>query len=378
MIRFLATISILLATINSFAQDQSALIAQALDQPIRLELSATPLPVAMKQIGIQTGVKVQAVSSVWELLPWGDQTTINAKIENQTLRQSIEGITRKLGLTFVVKENYVELRPMPALARLARRATVAELQALDLLSSAPLGITGENIKVLELLEAVDKKLVESKSTYAVENRLGDRVTADRAITIPRNATLADGLEALSAQTSGTWYVWGKSVVILPKEEVIRNQLNKTITVRYEGVDVTQVLAELSARCGVDFVYEPGAIQRVPIEFRKVRLVLDNATIRQALESLAGFTGLGYVANDAGVYFWNATYGFGAAGRDPVMGSITLDNGITVFLRENQIPKDLRQYIEHRTSREFDKLRQMMKEEGFIPTTQPATKPNEDL
>jgi len=379
MMRWILAVCLsLLIAANTFAQDHSALIAQALDQPVKLEFTTTPLPQVMKQIGAQTGVRIEAASAVWDLLPWGDQTTITAKIENQTLRQSLEAMTRKLALTFVLKEDFVEVRPMPALVRLGRRATVQELQAIDMLSSTSLALAGDHVKVSQVLEAVDQKLVEAKSEFAIENRLGERVSGDRTVNLVRNSTIADALESLATQTEGTWYVWGKSVVVIPKEEQVRNQLNKTISVRYDGVDVTQVLSELSLRSGVDFTYEPGAIQRVPIEFRKVRLVLDNASIRQALESLAAFTGLGYVANDQGVYFWNATYGYGAGGRDRIVGSLQLDNGITLYLPESKVPADLREYFAFKVNKEYAKLREQMKEEGFKPTTQPTTKPNEDL
>src|SRR5205814_3173036 len=192
------------------------------------------------------------------------------------------------------------------------------LKCLDVLASTNLSLPAEQVKVSQLIDAIDQKLVETKSSYAIENRLGDRVSPDKLISVARNATLMDALEALPAQTNGTWYPWEKSIILLPKEDQVRKQLNKAISVRYDGVDVTQVLAELSQRSGVEFTFEPGAIQRIPNEYRRIRLVLDNASIKQALESLAGFTGLGYVANEAGVYIWNATYGYGAGGRnDPV-------------------------------------------------------------
>src|SRR5207237_7955067 len=130
---------------------------------------------------------------------------------------------------------------------------------------------------------------------------------------------------------------------------------KNISSRYDGVDVTQLLSELSQRAGVDFVYEPGSIERVPADFRKIKLLLDNATIKQALESIAAFTGLGYVANDNGVYFWNATYGFGAAGRDPVIATMQLDNGVTVLMTESKTPRDVKEYIQFNKEREYKKL-----------------------
>jgi hypothetical protein len=50
-------------------------------------------------------------------------------------------------------------------------------------------------------------------------------------------------------------------------------------------------------------------------------------------------------------------------------------GVGVVLPESAVPADLRQYIEHKTQKELGKLRQMMKEEKFIPATQPG---REDL
>jgi hypothetical protein len=381
MPRFLLLVAFLLTTARCFAQNTAALISQQLDQPYKAEFRNQPLPQVLREIANATGVRVETSASVYDLLPWGDQTTISAKIDNQTLRQALEAMTRKLGLAFVLKDNYVELQPTAGLARLGQRSTIDELKALDLLASTPLNLPSDQVKVSQLIEATDQKLVEIKSPYAVENRLGDRVPSDKVLSVPRNATLMQALDNLAAQTNGTWYPWEKSIVLLPDEEQIRKELNKTISVRYDGVDVAQVLTELSQRSGVEFTYEPGAIQHIPNEFRRIKLVLDNASIKQALETLAGFTGLAYVVNDAGVYFWNATYsvtGGGAGGqRDPVIGSIQLDNGTQVFLRESTIPPDLREYIAQKTKREFDKLRQQMREEGFKPTSQPTTKPATD-
>ena len=113
---------------------------------------------------------------------------------------------------------------------------------------------------------------------------------------------------------------------------IRNQLAKTITVRFAGVDIAQVLSELSERSGVRFEIEPGALQRVPADVRNVQLILDNSSITQALETIAGFTGLGYVVTPRGVYIWNQSYATPGGVRDRVVGTMTLpDSGMQVFI-----------------------------------------------
>lgn len=371
--------SIFLALIPSavHAQQTSALINQQLDQPFELTLKDTPLPDALKQIGNATGVRIDPTDSVYNLLPWGEQTTINAKIANQSLRQALDAIARKLGLMFVLKEDYVELRPVPALARLGRRATMQELGVLDTLSATALSSNSDTMKIPALLDTIDQKLVELKSPFAIENRLGDRFN-DRQISLGRNATLISALESISQQTEGTWYPWEKSIVIVPKEEQIRNQLNKTISVRWDSVDIEQVLQELSQRSSVPFSFEAGAVQRVPVEYRKVRLFLQEVPIKQALETLSSVTGLGYSVTEDGVYIWNAAVTSPAA-RDPVMAMIQLGNGMQLLVPQSKIPPDVREYLNQKTNSEIDRLRKQMKDEGFVPTSQPATHPaREDL
>jgi hypothetical protein len=381
MIRRLFTVALLLCTSATIAlaQNTSALINEALDKLVKLDLDTT-LPVAMRAIGEQTGVTIEAAPAVWDLLPWGEQTQIKAKIEGQTLRDALDAITRKLGLRFVLKEHVVQLQPMPALARLARRSTVQELNALDLLASNPLNLGTDRPMVGQVLEAVDNKLVELKSPFAIENRAGTAARADQQVFVPRNATMMDALESIVAETKATWYPWGKSIVVVPKEDQVRMQLGKQVTVRFNGADVQQVLTELAARSGVEFSIEPGAIQRLAPEFRNVRLNLVDASIKQALDSLAGFTGLAYAVREDGVYIWAPPGSTTAGGaRDQIVGQFQLDNGMTVFVRQSQVPADMLEYIQTKTTRELDKIREMMREEGFKPTTQPATKPaNPDL
>lgn len=378
MIRVWTIGLVLLVCAPLLGQNTSALINEALDKLVKLDLDTT-LPVAMRAIGEQTGVTIEASPAVWDLLPWGEQTPIKARIEGLTLREALDAIARKLGLRFVLKEHVVQLQPVPALARLGRRSTLQELDALDLLASTPMKLGTDRPVVAQLLEAVDQKLLDGKTPFAIENRAGSAARADQQIFVPRNATVMDALESLVAETRATWYPWGKSIVIVSKEDQIRNQLSKQITIRFNGVDVQQVLTELAQRSGVDFAIEPGAVQRIAPEFRTVRLNLVDAPIRQALDSLAGFTGLGYAVRDDGVYIWNASSSPGAGSREPMIGMLQLDNGMQIVVRESQVPPDMQEYLRVKTRKELEKIRQMMREEGFKPATQPATRPiDQDL
>ncbi len=275
----------------------SALINKQLDSVQNLALDAT-LPDAMQQIASQTGVRLEADPAVWDLLPWGEQTNIKANIQNHTLRQGLTAITQKLALQYVLTDESVQLQPIPALRRLGHRATVDELGVLDLMSATTLQMDHPTLG--QILSAVDKKLADLKSPFAIDNRAEDSAL-DQKINVARNTSLADLLDDVSQQADATWYPWGKTIVIVTKEEQIRRQLTKTLSARYNNVDVAQVLLELSQRADVDFAIDPGAYQKIPAQFRNIQLMLDNATVQQALESITGYTGLSFDITEKGVH-----------------------------------------------------------------------------
>jgi hypothetical protein len=373
-----ATLAFLCAPAH--AQNTSALIGEALDKQFDIELN-DPLPDAMKKIEDKTSVPIKADPVVWELLPWGEQTTLMAKIKNETLRQALQAITRKLGLFYSLGDEAVILKPMAPLRRLGRRATPQELQGLANLATTDLPEIKGVPTVRTVLAAVDARL-ETIAPYAIEDRLSAELR-DRPLDVPRGASLMDAMELLVKQTPATWYPWGKYLVVVTKPTLVSDHLSKTMTVRYTNTDIAQVLEDIRRHSGVDFKIEPGAIERVPPEFRNVKVFWENVSIEQALESLKGLTGLQYEVTDAGVTISNAlppaAAGASGAGTDPVVAMMTLDNGMQVMLRRSELPADVQAYLKHRTEKEVENLRRMMKQEGFkadtaAPATQPSTQP----
>jgi hypothetical protein len=372
------TLLLLTAFASAAPQDSSALINEALDKPVEVELKTT-LPNALREIKSKTGVPIELAPGVLDLLPWGDQTNLNVKIANQTLRQAIAAIARTLGLTYVLTPESVELRPMPALQRLGRRATVDELKVLDLLASNPANLDNARPTVAALLEAVDKRLLELKSEFAVERRdSGNLVKEGQAVTVPRNSTLAEALDAIAKETPLAWGPWGHSVMVKPKEAWVRDQLDQRITRRFVAMDVGQVLSDLSDFGGIDLTIEPGAIQKIPAAARTITLEIENRSLEQVLQTIGGFTGLKHSINEHGVYLWNPAATTGGSSSDPVVAILPLpESGVEVMLRQSDLSDDLRQYIRYRRGKAIEKLREMMKEEGFVPTTQPATTEQEE-
>src|SRR6266550_3205595 len=254
---------------------------------------------------------------------------------------------------------------MPALRRLGRKSTINELEALSLLGATPLQLASDKTDLKTLLEAVDSKLNTAKSAYAVENRTGtsgNPVPQNIPVAVPRNATLLEALEAVTTQTPATWYPWGKTIVVLPKQDQVRRQLQKDITLRHDGTDVAQVLGELSMRSGVPFRYEPGTFQELAPQSRQIKLVL-NATVTDALEAVCGLTGLGYQVKEDEVYIWN-TASTAVRPRDKTIAILQTETGLQVLINESNCPPDVREFIERVKEKQFDALRKMMAEQGF--------------
>ncbi len=335
----------------------------------------------MDMITKETGVRLREDPIIWDLLPWGRDTAIQAKLKNVTLREALRRITNTFGLTFVLRDEYVEIQPLPALRRLAQRASREELQALDILASRPAGLNTDHPTIKQLLEAVDAKLAAEKDAqYAIENRIGEAIKPDKTVFVPRNATLMDALESLTKETKATWYPWGKNILIVTKEDRTRRLLNKPLTIRpgERGVDVLQLLMDISQQTGVTFEMQPGLMQSIGPDARLVRGVFDNAPAQQILEAVSAATGLSYTIQDDKVHIAPATAAANnAAGpREPTIGLLQLDNGMQVLVPQSQVPPDLREYIKYKTQKELAKIRKMMEEEKFQPPP-PATQPAKD-
>src|SRR5258708_30098954 len=98
----------------------------------------------MKKIEDQTAVRIRVQPEVYAVLPWGEQTTVGVKIQNKSLRDALTSICQHLGLTWDLGAQAVEIKSSPPLARLGRRATVEELNAVALLAETPMGLNVEH------------------------------------------------------------------------------------------------------------------------------------------------------------------------------------------------------------------------------------------
>ncbi len=369
--------------------ETSALINQLLDSPIDLAIVNRPLPEVLVTIEDKTGVLVTVAEETYALLPYGRETPINVTGQG-TLRETLNLIGMRLALEPVLRDENVELRPLPALARTGRRASVQELAGLDILQRTPLNLMEGRPDVARLLEAVDLKLAEIDQAasqrsepppgFQVENRL-DEGLRERPIFIGRNASLLDALEAIHEQTSATWFAWGDSFIVVPKADWVRRRLQSPVTLLRDAVDVQEAISELQQAARVPFNIEPGALQQVPEQHRRITVELRNSTVAEALGRLGGITGLAYDVSDNGVYIYHTSSASAGHTTRPGAGSgssleqaillVDLGDGMSLLLYPSDLPAELRARLQERRRRAVDQLRQSLDSAAGNPATEPS-------
>jgi hypothetical protein len=285
----------------SKAQTSSALIGHALDAQIS-DLSADGgLLDVMKAVENQTGIRIEASDAVWDALPWGQDTHIGFHVQNVTARQVLDAITQKLGLVWSLGSEAVEFSPSPPLARLGRRATLDEIDVLALMSKTPADLPASQLSLQDLLHDIDGKLSDAKSPFAIQQRGLDSNELQQSINVARNASLMEAMSEIPQQTDATWYPWGKRLVMTKKIDAVRMLLGKTVNMRFRHESLEQMLKDLSQESGVDFIFGPGTLDKVPSSKQMPDADLSGQSVKEALQFLTALTNLNFTVTADGVF-----------------------------------------------------------------------------
>jgi len=150
--------------------------------------------------------------------------------------------------------------------------------------------------------------------------------------------------------------------------------------RYSQTTVRDALLDLADRAGLIFHFDPGALTHLPPQAgENFSLSMENASIRQALEVIAGQTGLMYFIEPEGVRIThNTVAGYGptpttarasdpsSLRSNPVVGQITFPgpNGTTFafFVREQDLPPEMQQIRQSKLQETLVRIRQQLQAE----------------
>ncbi|MGB2985546.1 MAG: hypothetical protein WBE26_06655 [Phycisphaerae bacterium] len=358
--------------VSGGSPDTRALVEQALDEPATITLDNKRLGEAIQVVTDQTGVKIVMSPEVMDLVPHGAETLVRkVQIADMPLRQGLTKLFSPLGMTFVVRDDHVEIIPKDALRCLGRAPTWPELDTLMQLSTMQPGTDDE---ALAWLQSRIQSLVPVP---------GARDILAEAI---RSVGAGPGDEVLSvacAQLGWAWCLSDRRIVVTSMEQHIRRRLQQPISLRINYRPLVEVFQALGERVNVPIRSEPGALALLPIHVqRNFSVNVHQQPAEQVLDQIAAYTGLGYLLEPDGVLFYNLTDGTlarevekdrlesrshiagpapeGVSLSDPYVAKmvIPLENGKSIewLIRRSELPEDLRQMRERDLAAGFEAAR----------------------
>jgi type II secretory pathway component GspD/PulD (secretin) len=263
--------------------EMDLLIAQALDQKTAIEFKDVPIREALKQLSDKTGIPIVMETGTVRFLPYGSDTRITASVSDQTLRDVLNGIVRPVGLRFAAEGGKVVVRASRALQRLARRATWAELAQLEMLGTKPWSD--------ELFKSLKIQFQDSQGNDLEANREELRKAAQGI----GAGTASQILEHATDKFGWTWYPADDHIVVISKPREIERQLQRRVSFEFKQAALKDVLVALAQEACVPLKLDPGVLANIPAALADgYTLSVENASVRQIFEIIAGQTGLGYV------------------------------------------------------------------------------------
>jgi hypothetical protein len=337
------------ASVTARAQVPPELIEEALDQPIqRVEIENVPLPQALAQLEQRTGLRFAVDPAVLELMPYGPRTPVSIQISDMSVRQGLSRTLAGLGLEMIVRPDAVALVPIPAVQRMGRRMTAAEVGLLARLASAPWS-----------------GLRDVPAEFRIDPQAQPRQALERAVGQMHAPTAVDQLEAATRTLGWVWRPEGERIVFMTRRDEVRCRLDRPVDLSYQRRPLDEVLVDLGRRAGVTMLFEPGSLRQVDARERAVDLVQRDVSVRQTIERICGNTGLGYEIVDDGVRITApvaasqpAVEREQAAARRWIKIGVQVRPGVTIdaLVPVEQLPADVREEVERRLHEVLSPLR----------------------
>ncbi len=354
------------------------LIAQALDQSTDIEFKEVPIREAVRQLAEKTGIPIEVETNTVRFLPYGSDTRVTAAVHGQPLKEVLTAIVQPIGLACAVERGKVIIRPSKPLQRLARRASWEDLALLETLQSRPW--SGE------LFDKLQVQFQDSPSDDLAANRQQLRKLADSI----GAGSAAEVLDLATDRFGWTWYPENDHIVVISKPRQIERQIERRVSLRYQEMNLKDVLMDLARQADTSLKLDPGVLTSIPGGTAdRFSLSVDNATVRQALEIIAGQTGLGYVVDPDGIRITTNVLSIPASTSQSAdqaenisqrtvaalrsnsfVGTITIrgkdGTEYAFFVREGDLPADVNELRKQKIREAGERLREALA---------PATRPN---
>ena len=348
----------------SASLDMQTLIERALGEPADFTVNNKTLGEAIELISEQTGVPLRIRPGVMDLAPLGPRTTIQKlEIANLPLRDGLARLLSPLGMTFALRADHVEVLAKDCLSALGRPITWDELDTLAALSE---GEPGLDTDALQALKPRFRFHVPTRDPWLA---LGHAF---------RGAGAGPGDEVLSraCQNLGwTWTLEGMHLVVSDGVDTIRRKLARRIKLRMTNRALLDVMHAVGERVGVAIHTEEGLVSSLPRHLQQNFSinVHDDAAL-QVIDTISAYTGLDYLIEPGGVFFFNANAALSTGSAepqpdadeptanddDPVVAKMTttLEDGKTIdwLIRRSELPENLREMRKQELAELFRAIR----------------------
>ncbi|UCD28827.1 MAG: hypothetical protein JSV03_17415 [Planctomycetota bacterium] len=362
-----------IATVTEPEEDAGEIsIIKALDQLTDLEVEEMPIREVVKKLSESTRVPIEIKQRALSLLPYGSRTTLSATVESQPLRDTLKALLLPIGLTFEVQKNGLVIQPTKHLARVVRRATWEELETLALLYSRPFSE--------ELFDSLRFQFQDAPAADLETNR----ETLKRLCGAVGEGTVAEVLELACDQYGWAWYPLEEYISIVTKMRQVERQLDRRVSLEYEHKTLSEALLDLIKQADLLLRMDPGVMASLPPQTTQhFTLTIENATIRQALEMVAGQTGLGYFVESDGIRLTTSTFApptvpgptaadataratVAALRSNSIIGSITVANddgsSFSFFIREDDLPPEVNEMRKSKIRKAVNDIRKTLVDE----------------
>ena len=357
-VRFLLLASLVFAGSNAparAADDQPpvlrGVIEKALDQKTNLAVTKKPILEALELISQHTTVRLVMSRRTQEILPYGPSTIVTATIRDVTLRQGLEGMLRPIGMTLVVGNEHVEVVPTPPLRRLGRRPSRDELALVEKLNKS---------------EWAHSLAASLPFQFQVQDVAGPKQALLTQAAGVGAGSATQVLDLATRALGWTWFPSSKQIVILTRQQQTLRQLERPVSVHYVKQPVGKVIADLAGQADVTPSFEPGVLALLSPQAREqFSLLAEGVTVREALNQIAGATGLMYAIEAEGIHV-HASPGLRDAPtpHDPIVAKIVMPLGsdgahIEIPIRASECEPALKAYIDAKKKQHLDKLTEQL-------------------
>ena len=360
-------VSVSLCLLAGFASAQRRLdngaFQQRLDAPVKFAAKNLTIGEVFRQLSTASGVSCEIVPETLALLPYGEKTRLTVTIPGVSLRKALSQLLSPQALAWDVDAQTIRILPAEPLYRLGRRATYDELELLGKILTTSLRQVPKEAAPAAILR---KTLGDSAIQLVLPATLLAREQAEqvRRANLVLPATAAEWLTRF-AGPGQTWYLDGKRIHVISQAAQVKRQLTKKVSLRYQNIPLTQVLLDLARKGRVKLTLTPGVMALLPANIRDTfTLVMDDASIEQALEVIAGATGLEFVPSAQGLGVKPSLYMQVSSNATPVaaekkkrpsffiQSEVKLEDGkvVKLYLIPEQVPAALQAAIEAERAR----------------------------